>query len=180
MSDRTLTITHRYLEHHEACEEQLDDFHGRFGDQAVEVTEELAAEHATVFDWSWAISYLIDEDVRRAAQSEECDAYLVRIRAREEIEDAYDQKATHTHEEMKERLARMREIRARYQRQVAGVFARHFIAQGGRELFPGEPRPTSNGVELTDEVLDALAEQAEEGFEVESLRPRGAASRKNP
>lgn len=40
-----------------------------------------------------------------------------------------------------------------------------------------EPAPrqrTSGGVELTDEVMDLLAEQAEDGYDAAQLRPRGS------
>lgn len=43
-------------------------------------------------------------------------------------------------------------------------------AQGRHDITNN--KPTSGGVELTDELLDRLAEEAEQGYEVDKLRPR--------
>lgn len=60
--ERGAVITHDQLLVHLACGEQLDRFTELFGEEAeVEVTEDLAATHADVFDWSWAWDELIDE-----------------------------------------------------------------------------------------------------------------------
>jgi hypothetical protein len=174
---KTLMITAQYLGSLGACASQLQRFEKLFPEGIVP-TEKLATELTKAFNWEWAINYLLDDE-----HSHQTDAFI----------EVYYKTYVHQLDTAREKLheggctvAAWEGYKTACQTfyddvsaETARTFVRHFIAQGGRELLPREPRPTSNGVELTDEVLDALAEQAERGFEIGSLRLRGAASREN-
>jgi hypothetical protein len=52
---------------------------------------------------------------------------------------------------------------------VAGLFVGTGLAVA---LLRFRRRPTSGGVELTEPLIDQLAEEAQAGYDVERLRPR--------
>lgn len=54
--------------------------------------------------------------------------------------------------------------------QVADDAQNHTSQEGHHDIT--DDKPTSGGVELTDDLLDRLAEEAEQGYEVDNLRPR--------
>lgn len=60
----TVKITTTQLEEAGACEEEVNEFRDRFGEE-VDVTEELCIQNANAFSWSWAGTYLLTEDAYR-------------------------------------------------------------------------------------------------------------------
>lgn len=55
-----MKITAEYLANMGACSPQVEHFQDLFGD-SVELTVELAAKHATEFEWTWAADSLLSE-----------------------------------------------------------------------------------------------------------------------
>ena len=53
-----MKLTVRQLMDAGACNEQVEHFRERFGDE-IEVTEALAIEHASEFDFGWAAEHLL-------------------------------------------------------------------------------------------------------------------------
>jgi hypothetical protein len=138
MTTRTTKITSAYLRATLACHAQQEEFFTLFGEEGVEVTEELALKHAQIFDWDWAVNELLEGDIQGAARNEESAAYSARRAARNQLEDAFEAKSRHTNEEYRERLSQITEILRRYHEQTALIFARAFLKQGGRPLLEGE------------------------------------------
>ena len=84
------TITIRQLIRAGACAEQRAKFRALF-DTSVEVTEELAIQHARMFDWDWAADNLLPEDAWEAYDQAKASAREARGRAQETAWEAYDQ-----------------------------------------------------------------------------------------
>jgi len=137
MSIRTTKITRAYLANHLACTDQRNAFDSLFP-EGVEVTEELALQHAETFDWDWAIENLLEGDVRREAGSKGDDAYRDRQKARDEINAAYNRKSSHTTDEVRARLEAIGETKRVYQLKLAAIFARAFLQQDGRAVLESE------------------------------------------
>ena len=84
------TITIRQLIRAGACAEQRAKFRALFG-TSVEVTEELAIQHAKTFDWDWAAVCLLPEDAREAYRQAKAIALEAHGRATASAWEAYDQ-----------------------------------------------------------------------------------------
>lgn len=167
---KTLKITYKFLVSLDACETYLETFDKIFP-YGVVVTEELAVRHAEDFDWEWAITRLLEgESYSRALRMMES-----QVRELEDAvavaRDTWDH-TNHSTEASRIYFAERTRAESSCAIEYARIFARHFIEQNGRELLSDESRRTSGGVELTDEVLDRLAQEAEEGYNIETLRPR--------
>ena len=107
-------LTLSTLRNANACAGQVRKFKRRFG-ESVDVTEDLCASVATVFDWTWAVSRLLPPtawaEYERATESARAEYARVRDAAWAEY-------------------ARVRDAaRAEYERALAVAFARLFCGQ---------------------------------------------------
>lgn len=164
MSDRTMTITPAYLLHAGMAAHAVTYFRLWYP-RGVEVTEEFARRDSYHFLWVWLIQNVLEGDAREAADQEQQEAHAEQARAYSELEEWWEAGNTviETYND------RSREVFNACRLRVALAFVAGFIAQGGRPLLAGERKRTSNGVELTDRLLDELAEEAERGYDIATL-----------
>jgi hypothetical protein len=133
--ERTLWITQQYLVSKGACNEQIDAFAEVFP-EGIEVTEELAVQHAGRFDWIWAIANLLDYPQDDLAYAEEVEAFTVRQKAMLNLRER--EYPLRTEEEREAHRAERLAVYTAYDEAAARIFAKHFIAQRGRACLDGE------------------------------------------